>query len=287
MRVLNKYNLTLKDEDALVVLVETLLSKRSKFFYNLYQTASNQLPGVYINNIMLTQKEFEQIFNNKYISPFGTGNTVATDIVLELISNVLETQENHYIKLYKYLKNSSYKGARSLNDYTVESMINHINTDVLNHNKNFYKWAKQYINEIAQYIFNDDGYTTLQEIHTLSGLYTYIEQHRSSINRRKLYALLVYMNHLKQVFKNGTDDKYANVSWKDDLYRLEGKQQLKNLKKNKAIVFFVLPAILLTLLFGYVPMTGIIFGFKKSIELSKKYDLYRQNYCGCKYSIWF
>ena len=44
------------------------------------------------------------------------------------------------------------------------------------------------------------------------------------------------------------------------------EQQLKNLKKNKAIVFFVLPAILLTLLFGYVPMTGIIFGFKKSID---------------------
>ncbi len=26
-------------------------------------------------------------------------------------------------------------------------------------------------------------------------------------------------------------------------------------------------------------------GYKKSIELSKKYNLYRQNYCGCKYSI--
>ncbi len=26
-------------------------------------------------------------------------------------------------------------------------------------------------------------------------------------------------------------------------------------------------------------------GYKKSIELSKKYGLYRQNYCGCKYSI--
>ena len=26
-------------------------------------------------------------------------------------------------------------------------------------------------------------------------------------------------------------------------------------------------------------------GFKKSIENSKKYDLYRQNYCGCKYSM--
>lgn len=26
-------------------------------------------------------------------------------------------------------------------------------------------------------------------------------------------------------------------------------------------------------------------GYKKSIELSKEYNLYRQNYCGCKYSI--
>ena len=25
-------------------------------------------------------------------------------------------------------------------------------------------------------------------------------------------------------------------------------------------------------------------GYKRSIELSKKYDLYRQNYCGCLYS---
>ena len=25
-------------------------------------------------------------------------------------------------------------------------------------------------------------------------------------------------------------------------------------------------------------------GYKKSIELSKKYDLYRQDYCGCIYS---
>lgn len=28
-------------------------------------------------------------------------------------------------------------------------------------------------------------------------------------------------------------------------------------------------------------------GYKRSIELSKKYDLYRQKYCGCKYSIWW
>ena len=28
-------------------------------------------------------------------------------------------------------------------------------------------------------------------------------------------------------------------------------------------------------------------GYKKSIEYSKQYELYRQNYCGCKYSIWF
>ena len=25
-------------------------------------------------------------------------------------------------------------------------------------------------------------------------------------------------------------------------------------------------------------------GYKKSIELSKQYDLYRQNYCGCLFS---
>ena len=27
-------------------------------------------------------------------------------------------------------------------------------------------------------------------------------------------------------------------------------------------------------------------GYKRSIQLSKDYDLYRQNYCGCKFSIW-
>ena len=26
-------------------------------------------------------------------------------------------------------------------------------------------------------------------------------------------------------------------------------------------------------------------GYKHSIELSKKYNLYRQDYCGCKYSV--
>jgi len=28
-------------------------------------------------------------------------------------------------------------------------------------------------------------------------------------------------------------------------------------------------------------------GYKRSVEMSKKLGLYRQNYCGCKYSIWF
>ena len=28
-------------------------------------------------------------------------------------------------------------------------------------------------------------------------------------------------------------------------------------------------------------------GYKRSVELSNKLELYRQNYCGCKYSIWF
>lgn len=28
-------------------------------------------------------------------------------------------------------------------------------------------------------------------------------------------------------------------------------------------------------------------GYLRSIELSKKYNIYRQHYCGCKFSIWF
>lgn len=28
-------------------------------------------------------------------------------------------------------------------------------------------------------------------------------------------------------------------------------------------------------------------GYLRSIELSKKYNLYRQHYCGCKFSMWF
>jgi len=28
-------------------------------------------------------------------------------------------------------------------------------------------------------------------------------------------------------------------------------------------------------------------GYRHSVELSKKYGLYRQNYCGCEFSIWF
>ena len=43
------------------------------------------------------------------------------------------------------------------------------------------------------------------------------------------------------------------------------KRQFRNFKKNKAIVMFLIPAMLLTLMFGYVPMTGIIFAFKEKV----------------------
>lgn len=43
------------------------------------------------------------------------------------------------------------------------------------------------------------------------------------------------------------------------------KKQHKNFKKHKGILLFLVPAILLTLLFGYVPMTGVIFAFKEKI----------------------
>ena len=43
------------------------------------------------------------------------------------------------------------------------------------------------------------------------------------------------------------------------------RRQFRNFRKNKGIVMFLIPAILLSLLFGYVPMTGIIFAFKEKV----------------------
>ena len=43
------------------------------------------------------------------------------------------------------------------------------------------------------------------------------------------------------------------------------RRQFRNLRKNKGIVMFLIPAILLSLLFGYVPITGIIFAFKEKV----------------------
>lgn len=45
-------------------------------------------------------------------------------------------------------------------------------------------------------------------------------------------------------------------------------KQHKNFKKNKGIILFIIPALLLTLLFGYVPMSGIVFAFKENITLT-------------------
>lgn len=55
--------------------------------------------------------------------------------------------------------------------------------------------------------------------------------------------------------------KVANCQRKEGYF----KRQFRNFKKNKAIVMFLIPAMLLTLMFGYVPMTGIIFAFKEKI----------------------
>lgn len=44
------------------------------------------------------------------------------------------------------------------------------------------------------------------------------------------------------------------------------KRQNRNFKKNWGIFLFLIPAITLTLVFGYVPMSGIIFAFKEKIS---------------------
>lgn len=43
------------------------------------------------------------------------------------------------------------------------------------------------------------------------------------------------------------------------------RRQMRNLKMNRSIIMFLIPAMLLTIMFGYVPMAGIIFAFKEKV----------------------
>ena len=55
------------------------------------------------------------------------------------------------------------------------------------------------------------------------------------------------------------------------------KKQHKNFKKNKGIILFLIPAILLTFLFGYIPMVGVLFAFKEKITpINWLYDFLTQ-----------
>ena len=54
------------------------------------------------------------------------------------------------------------------------------------------------------------------------------------------------------------------VNKKDSLTNFQ--QEIDKLKKNKSIVAFLIPAILLVIFFGYLPMFGIIFAFKEEIR---------------------
>lgn len=57
------------------------------------------------------------------------------------------------------------------------------------------------------------------------------------------------------------------------------KKQHKNFKKNKGILLFLIPAILLTFLFGYIPMVGVLFAFKEKITpINWLYDFLTQPY---------
>lgn len=61
--------------------------------------------------------------------------------------------------------------------------------------------------------------------------------------------------------------------------RIKGyfKKQAKNMKKNRTITWFIIPAMCFTLVLGYVPMLGVIFGFKEEINPSNWfYDVLTQ-----------
>ena len=55
------------------------------------------------------------------------------------------------------------------------------------------------------------------------------------------------------------------------------KLQWKNIKRNSSIIWFLIPALIFTFLFGYVPMLGVIFAFKQDINPSNWfYDVLTQ-----------
>ena len=56
-------------------------------------------------------------------------------------------------------------------------------------------------------------------------------------------------------------------------------KQFHNLKKNKSIIWFILPVVVLVLFFGYLPMFGIFFAFKENISAGNwLYDLLTQGW---------
>lgn len=56
----------------------------------------------------------------------------------------------------------------------------------------------------------------------------------------------------------------VSLSKKDNLTNFQ--KEMINFKKNKTIMPFLIPAVLLVLFFGYLPMFGIIFAFKEEIR---------------------
>ena len=66
------------------------------------------------------------------------------------------------------------------------------------------------------------------------------------------------------------------------------KDEWKRTKKHKSILLFILPAFLLAFIFGYIPMTGILFSFKAQIRPQFwLHDLICEgctlSYCGSKF----
>lgn len=57
------------------------------------------------------------------------------------------------------------------------------------------------------------------------------------------------------------------------------RKEMRNFKKNKSIVWFLVPAMLLVAFFGYLPMFGILFAFKEQVTPNNWfYDLLTSKY---------
>ena len=161
--------------------------------------------------------------------------------------------------------------------YVIEYLSKYFDITIYYYNPNTYPEAEFYrrLDELNKFIANfNNNVKIIEENYTPSDFYNNIRglEHLGEKSRRCYNCYKLRMNRAAIYAKNNNYDyftttlsisPYKNANWINEIGKtLEEKIGIKYLysdfkKKN---------------------------GYKRSIELSKEYGLYRQEYCGCVYS---